>query len=74
MVVDIRECLKPATGDMKLRGAYKATMELKISQELAIINQDPLFLVFLDLRQVYNTVDRSRLIRNLEGYGTVPHV
>ena len=41
-------------------------MELKLSQELAIFDQDPLFLFFLNLRKAYNTVDRSRLIMTLE--------
>ena len=49
-------------------------MELKLTQYISRVDQYPLFLVFLDLRKSYDTVDRSRLIRNLEGYGTVPHV
>ena len=48
------------------RGTGAANMELKLSQELAIVDQDPLFLVFLNLRKAYNTVDRSRLIMTLE--------
>ena len=33
------------------RGTGTAIMELKIAQELASIDQDPLFMVFLDLRK-----------------------
>ena len=51
-----------------------ATMELKISQELASVNQYPLFLVFLDLRKAYNTADCSRVIRTLDGYGLGPQI
>ena len=40
-----------------------------MSQELASIVQDPLLLVFLDLRKAYNTLDRGRLFQTLERYG-----
>ena len=33
-----------------------AIIELKLAQELASIDQDPLFLVLMDLRKLYNTV------------------
>ena len=56
------------------RGVETATMELKLFQELSRIKQDPFFLVFINLRKSYNTLDRGRLIRNLEGYGAVPHM
>ena len=32
-------------------------MELNLAQELARIDQDPLFLIFLDLSKSYETVD-----------------
>ena len=56
------------------RGTGTAITELKLSQELASMYQDPLFLVFLDLRKAYNTVDRDRLFSTLEAYGAVPHM
>ena len=40
------------------RGTGKDIMELNISQELSRIEQDPIFLVFLDLGKAYDTVDR----------------
>ena len=49
-------------------------MELKIAQEIASIDQDPLFLVFLDLRKAYDIVDREHLIITLEGYGLGPRI
>ena len=45
-----------------------ATMELNLAQELSKIDQDPLFLVFLDLRKAYNTVDQECLLITMEGY------
>ena len=56
------------------RGKGTATMDIKLTQELASFNQDPLFLVFLNMRKAYNTVDHVRLIRTLEGYGEGPHM
>ena len=38
------------------RDTGTATIELKIAQELESIDQDPLFLVFMDLRKQYNTL------------------
>ena len=49
-----------------------AIMELKIMQELACVDQDPIFLVFLDLRKAYDNLDRGRLLNTLEGYGAGP--
>ena len=34
-----------------------AIMELNLEQELASVDQDPLFLVFLDLRKAYESLD-----------------
>ena len=42
-------------------------MDLDIAQELSSIDQSPFFLVFLDLRKAYDTVDQERLLITLEG-------
>ena len=49
-----------------------AILELKLAQELASMDQDPLFLVFLDLKRSYDTVDCGRLLTILGGYGSSP--
>ena len=56
------------------RGTGTAVTELKIARELASIYQDPLFLLFMDLRKDYNTVDWDCLIITLEGYGAGPRM
>ena len=42
-----------------------AIMELKLVQELASVNHDPIFLVFLDLQKAYDNLNRGRLIQTL---------
>ena len=49
-------------------------LDIKLSQKLASIDHDPLFLVFLDLHKSYDTVDRGHLLMTLEGYGAGPRV
>ena len=44
-------------------------MELKLSQELSGLCQSPLVLVFLELREAYDTMDRERVLITLEVYG-----
>ena len=51
------------------RGTGTAIMELKIPQELASLDREPLFLVSLDIRKAYYTVDRESLVQTLEKYG-----
>ena len=56
-------------GSRSIRGTGTDIIELKISQELSRIDQDPLLLVFMDLRKVYGTFHQERLLITLEGYG-----
>ena len=54
-------------GFRKGRGMGTAIMELKIAHDLARIDQELIFLVFLDLRKAYDTMDWDRLLITLEG-------
>ena len=54
------------------RGMRTAILELNLAQELANMYQDPMFLVFLNLQDSYNTIYHGRLLTALEGYGAVP--
>ena len=61
-------------GLLASRGTRMAMMDLKMAQELAIIDQDPLFLVFLNLRKSCDTLDRGRILHTLEGCGVGPNI
>ena len=79
VLIDTRLCAslqmhKVLHGFRSRRGMGTAIMELNISQELSIIDKDPLFLVFLDLRKAYDTVHWDRLLITLEGYGEGPRM
>ena len=50
------------------RNGRKAGTAIIISR----IDQDPIFLVCMDHRKAYNTVDRELLLVTLEGYGAGP--
>ena len=47
-------------------------MKLNLAQELASVDQKPLFLVFLDLRKTYDNQYCGRLLKTLERYGAEP--
>ena len=53
-------------------GTGKAIMEIKLTHELVIMDQDLLLLVFLDLWKAYDNLYRGRLLQTLEGYGAGP--
>ena len=47
-------------------------MELKHAQYLAIMDQDPLFLIFNYLRKYYNNPNHVRMLQTLAGYSVGP--
>ena len=51
------------------RGTGKATLESKLSQQLAGLTHDTLFQVFLENRKLYDSLDRDLYIEVLNGYG-----
>ena len=54
------------------RRTGKAIMELKLAQDLESVDQDPLFLVFLDLRRAYDNLFCGLILKTLEGCGVGP--
>ena len=49
-----------------------AIIELNPAQEMASVDQDPLLLLFLELRKSYDNMDCGRLLKTFEGYEARP--
>ena len=54
------------------RGTGAATLEDKLLQQLAAIREEVLYVIFLDLTKAYKSLDMSRSLEILEGYGVGP--
>jgi hypothetical protein len=49
-------------------------MEAKLNQQLAWVDHEPLYQIYLDLRKVYNALDWGRCLKILAGYGVGPNL
>ena len=49
-----------------------AAMEIKLTQQLAFIEQVPLYEVFIDLLKAYDAMDRGLFLQSLGAYGAGP--
>ncbi len=45
------------------------TLELKLAHQLAYLDQEPLFVTFLDLKKAYDALDQEQCLELLKGYG-----
>ena len=50
-----------------------ATLEAKLLQQLVALREEVLYVIFLDLNNAYDTLDRSRCLEILECYGVGPN-
>ena len=67
-MIKFHDCLH---GFVQKRGCGTAVLEAKLLQlqQLAYLQQTPLFGVFIDLKKAYDAMDRERCIQILKGYG-----
>jgi hypothetical protein len=59
-------------GGLPKRGMGMATIEAKMAQQLAWMDQKPLYQVFVDLRKACDHLDHERCIKIMTGYGVGP--
>ena len=60
-------------GSVPQRGTGTAIMEAKLLSQLRMRIDEPLFVVFIDLKKAFYSVDRSRVLRLLRQYGVGPN-
>ncbi len=56
------------------RGTSTAIIEAKLAQQLLYLELQPFYGVFLDLRKVFDAMDREQVIMLLEEYGAGPRM
>jgi len=56
------------------RGTGTAIMEAKLLMQLHCRSDKPLYMVFLDIKKAYDTLDRAQAMRILEAYGVGPNL
>ena len=59
-------------GFLSGRGTGMATTEVKLAQQLAYLEQQPLFGIFIDLKKAYDAMTREQCLEILEAYGVGP--
>jgi hypothetical protein len=70
-VIELHDCLH---GGLPKGRTGTAIMEVKLQQQLAWAEQEPLYQIYLDLRKAYNALDRERCLAILAGYGVGPNL
>ena len=70
-IIELHDCLH---GFRSGRGTGTATLEAKLAQQLAYVEQEPLFGVYIDLRKAYDAMDRDRCLLIVEAYGVGPNM
>ncbi len=67
--IDFHPCLH---GGMPKCGTGTATIKAKLAQQLAWVEQKPLYQVFVDLRKAYDHLNCTKCLGIMTGYGVGP--
>ncbi len=59
-------------GSINMKGTGTVTIEVKLAQQLAFLDQKPLHQIFLDLHKAYDTTDCEKTFKILAGYSIDP--
>jgi hypothetical protein len=70
-VIELHNCLQ---GRLLRRGTGTAIMEVKMQQQLAWVDQVPLYQIYLALRKAYDTLERGRCLKILAGDRVRPNL
>ena len=65
---------KSLHGPLQGRGTGTTTIEAKLAQQRAYIEQVPFYGIFMDLQKVYDAMDRDRYLQILKGYRVGPNI
>ncbi len=65
-------CMTASMSFFVERGIGTATLELKLTQQLAYLEQEALFVTILDIKKPYDALDCERCLEILKGYGVKP--
>ena len=67
--IEFHDCLH---GFLSSRGTSTSTTEATLTQQLAYMDQVPLYGIFINLRKAYDVMDRDMCTEILAGYGVGP--
>ncbi len=68
-VIKLHDC---PHGGLSRRGMGTAIMEVKLNQQLAWVEQEPLYQIYMDLKMAYDALKQMRCLKILVGYGVGP--
>ena len=70
--LQILPCHEALHGGLQGKGTATAIMEMKLAQQLAYLEQTPLFSIFIDLRKAFDAMDREKCLQILTDRGVGP--
>jgi hypothetical protein len=69
LAIQFHDCLHDG---INKKGTGTATIEVKLVQQLALLDQKPWHQIFLDLHKAYDAMDWEKTLEILSGYSIIP--